>query len=160
MRLEWTGPQVRDDVRIAPKQVAFFGLWVCLLAGCAAIHEEQSRDPPGEYVIAGMVIRNDLAYPVSDVMIEVPATGAFAGCGNIMPRTACSTTFESIDYRRNALKVSWKEYGQPQQTDEFILRVPDTARPGDAFVVEVSVFAPGQAGARLVESDPAALRIH
>lgn len=148
------------SVREVLRPVAFCGLWAWLLAGCAAVPEDQSGEPQGEYVIAGMVIRNELVYPVTDVMIEVPATGAFAGCGNIMPRTACSTTFERIDYRRNALVVSWKEYGQPRQTDAFILQIPQTARPGDAFLVEVSVFAPGQAGARLVESDPAALRTH
>jgi len=147
-------------VRRALKLVAFCGLWSWLFAGCAAAPEDQSSEPLGEYVIAGMVIRNELAYPVTDVMIEVPVTGAFAGCGNIMPRTACSTTFERIDYQRNALVISWKEYGQPQQTGEFNLRIPNTAQPGDAFLVEVSVFAPGQAGARLIESDPAALRTH
>ena len=148
------------SVRRAPRWVAFCVSWPWLLAGCAAVPADQSQRPQGEYVIAGMVIRNGLAYPVTDVMIEVPATGAFAGCGNIMPRTSCSTTFERIDYRRNALVVSWKEHGQPHQTDEFILRVPDTARPGDEFLVEVSVFAPGRAGASLIESDPAALRTH
>lgn len=148
------------SIRRALQQVVCCCLWAWLFAGCAATPGDQSQEPQIEYVIAGMVIRNELAYPVTDVMIEVPATGAFAGCGNIMPGTACSTTFERIDYRRNALVVSWKERGQPHQTDEFILQIPEAARPGDAFLVEVSVFAPGQAGARLVESTPAALRTH
>jgi hypothetical protein len=82
-------------------------------------------------------------------MIDVPATGTFAGCGNILPRSACSTTFQQIDYRGNALVVSWREYGELRSTDEFVIEVPDSAVAGDAFSVEVIVFAPGQAGARL-----------
>jgi hypothetical protein len=134
--------------------------WLCafLLSGCAALPTDKSQSGEGEIVVAGMVIRNELAYTVTDVMIEVPKTGAFAGCGNILPRSACSTTFEQIGYRGNPMVVSWREHGQPQRMDEFVLPVPDAALPGDTFVVEVRVFAPGQAGAQLVETDPEEVR--
>ena len=125
---------------------------VCaLLIGCATgLHEE--RPLPGQSaVISGVVIRNELPYPVMDVMIEVPATGGFAGCGNILPRSECSNAFEQLDYRANPVVIRWKERGQPQQTDEFTIKLPGAARTGDAYRVEVIVFAPGQAGARLAE---------
>lgn len=138
--------------------LALYCLCLALLSGCAAAPAGSSESGEGGIFVAGMMIRNELAYPVTDVMINVPATGAFAGCGNISPRSACSTTFEQVDYRRNPLVVSWKEHGQPQRTDEFIPRVPATAVPGDSFLVEVVVFAPGQAGAHLVETDRAGLR--
>ena len=102
--------------------------------------------------ITGVVIRNELPYAVTDVMIEVPATGAFAGCGNILPRTACSNAFQQVDYRANPMVIRWSEHGQPQQTGEFTVQRPNGAVPGSEFVVEVIVFAPGQAGARLTEA--------
>lgn len=109
-------------------------------------------------VVQGVVIRNELAYPVNDVMIEVPASGNFAGCGNILPRSECSNTFQGVDYRANAVVIRWKEHGEPHQTDEFTIELPQDALPGEAFVVEVIVFAPGQAGARLVDAAAGMLR--
>ena len=109
-------------------------------------------------VVEGVVIRNELAYPVNDVLIEVPASGNFAGCGNILPRSECSNTFEGVDYQANAVVIRWKEHGQPHQTDEFTIKLPQDASPGDAFVVEVVIFAPGQAGARLLDAAAGPLR--
>jgi hypothetical protein len=105
-------------------------------------------------IIDGFVIHNGLFYPVTDVMIEVPATGRFAGCGNILPRTVCRSGFEAFDYSANAVRVSWKEQGAPRGTDEFIIEVPEDMPAGAAAEVEVVIFAPGQAGARLVRKAP------
>jgi hypothetical protein len=84
-------------------------------------------------------------------MIEVPATGAFAGCGNVLPRTACSNAFPGVDYRSNAVLVNWRERGAAHSTGEFVIEIPDTLKSGEAAVVEVVIFAPGQAGARLIQ---------
>jgi hypothetical protein len=135
---------------------------ICLTAaglpGCASGPAATAPSGAPGIAIEGLVIRNDLAYSVTDVMIDVPATGAFAGCGNILARSECRTTFQQIDYRGNGLVVSWKEHGQPQKTDEFVVRPPTDASPGDAFMVEVVVFAPGQAGARLVDVNAGKIR--
>jgi len=101
--------------------------------------------------VEGMVIRNDLAFPVTDVMITVPETGAFAGCGNIMPRTNCRTSFESVGYYGKAMVVSWSEYGQKQSTKNFIIEPGadiDTQKPA---WLEVTIFAAGQAGAKFIQ---------
>jgi hypothetical protein len=129
-----------------------------LIFACASApaDKRQSLNPP--IVISGVVIRNELPYPVTDVMIEIPATGAFAGCGNILPRTACSNAFQRVDYRANSMVIRWREHGQPQQTDEFTVQRPDSAAPSSEFVVEVVIFAPGQAGARLAEASSEDLR--
>lgn len=124
-----------------------------LLLGCASGPPEEPAVADSGIHIVGMVIRNELPYTVTDVMIDVPATGAFAGCGNILPRSQCSTTFQQVEYQGNSLVLSWKEYGAPQHTDEFAVPEPTGAGPGDSFVVEVVVFAPGQAGARLLAAD-------
>ena len=104
--------------------------------------------------IDGIVIRNQLAYPVHDVMVEVPATGGFAGCGMILRRSQCSTSFPAAAYRRNPLVVRWTEYGEARATDEILLEPPAGANAAAGWWLEVVIFAPGQAGARLV-SPPA-----
>jgi uncharacterized protein YceK len=125
-----------------------------LVQGCASAPPDARQSSGQSIFISGVVIRNELPYPVTDVMIEVPASGGFAGCGTILPRTACSNSFQNVDYRANAALIRWKEHGQPQQTEEFTLQAPDSALPGSEFIVEVIVFAPGQAGARLAEAKP------
>ena len=129
-----------------------------LLSACASEPSSQRPSSSQSIVISGVVIRNELPYPVTDVMIEAPATGAFAGCGNILPRTACSNSFQNIVYRANAVVIRWKEHGQPQQTEEFTIQALESTLPGNEFVVEVIVFAPGQAGARLAEANPQDLK--
>lgn len=122
-----------------------------LLQGCATAMQvgDDARQPA--VLITGIEIRNDLAYPVTDVLIEVPATGAFAGCGNLLPRTACSNAFEGVDYRSNAVVIHWRERGQDYSTGEFVIEIPADMQPDRPAVVEVLIFAPGEAGARLVQ---------
>jgi len=126
--------------------------WLCLLllSGCAPGGASQARPDGTGVFVEGVVIRNELAYPVTDVMIEVPASHSFAGCGNILPRSQCANSFQQQDYRQNALVVSWKEHGEPHATDPFVVALPGGVQPGTALVLEVIVYAPGQAGARLV----------
>lgn len=125
----------------------------CLLAACASQGAEQEPFIDSGIKIEGIVISNELVYPVTDVMAEVPATGEFAGCGNILPRSRCSTSFPAADYRGNAIVVRWAEYGEAHSTDEFVIKVPKDMTPGSIAWLEVIVFARGQAGARLI-SDP------
>jgi hypothetical protein len=141
-----------------PVNLALAGGLLTLLAACANGLPPAGAEPEQTVAVAGVVIRNELAYPVTDVMIEVPATGSFAGCGTVLPRSECSNTFQQVDYRGNAVVVRWREHGQPHQTDEFTVAPPPDARAGDEFRVEVTVFAPGQAGARLLQQVPGDVR--
>lgn len=102
-------------------------------------------------VVEGMLIKNELPFPITDVMINIPSTGGFAGCGNVMPRSVCRTSFEKVDYTANALVVSWKEYGTSHQTGEVVLELPGDLDPVKPVWLEVVVFAMGQAGARFVQ---------
>jgi uncharacterized protein YceK len=124
-----------------------------LLSGCSTAsftaREAATGSPALE--IAGFVIRNELAFPVTDVLIEVPATGAFGGCGNILPRSDCRTSFEQVDYAANAMIVRWKEYGQQHQTPEFVIDVPDGLDPAVPAWIEVRIYMMGQAGATLIQ---------
>jgi hypothetical protein len=128
----------------------FFLMCFSLLAACTAVPVSDTSSQPA-LSIAGMIIRNGLLYPVTAVLIKVPDTGAFAGCGNILPESHCRTSFEAVSYSGNAMVVSWKEHGQDYSTGEF------TVEPGKEIDVskptwlEVTIFAAGQAGARFVQ---------
>lgn len=128
-----------------------------LLSACQSAPAGAPQSPAPQAVISGVSIRNELPYQVTDVMIEVPATGGFAGCGTILPRTECSNRFQHVDYRANQVVIRWREHGQPQQTEPFVIALPAGSSAGDAFHVEVVIFGPGQAGARLAQ--PAASEV-
>lgn len=135
---------------------SFIALFLLSLAGLQACAPVSESSKPGEIsaiMIEGMVIRNELSFPVTEVMIDVPATGVFAGCGNILPGSECRTSFEAVDYAANAVVVSWKEHGQSHQTGEFVIEIPADLDPGKVAWVEVIIFAMGQAGARLIQSE-------
>ena len=126
-------------------------MMACLLASCASTGGEDKPLEATGIIVEGIIIQNALMYPVMDVMIEVPATGGFAGCGNILPRTECKTSFPARDYSGNPVVVRWKEHGNPHQTDAFVVELPEDVVPGDVVWLEVIVFAAGQAGARLIQ---------
>lgn len=128
-------------------------LLVCVMlvaSACSAVQKDVTKSKDSGIDIDGIIIRNQLLYPVTDVIVEVPATGAFAGCGNILGRSQCSTSFPSADYKQNAIVVSWKEYGEPHRTAEFVVKIPVGMQSGSVAWLEVIVFASGQAGAKLV----------
>jgi hypothetical protein len=125
-------------------------MFFTLLPACSPVTVSEINPLPA-LSIAGMIIRNDLLYPVTEVMIQVPETGDFAGCGNILPESDCRTSFQTVDYSGNAMVVSWKEYGQEHSTREFVVepgRDIDASKPA---WLEVTIFAAGQAGARFVQ---------
>jgi hypothetical protein len=127
-----------------------------LLTGIALFHSacsvpETAPSVPGGIEIEGVVIRNQLAFAVTDAGILALSTGNFVSCGNITARTACSTGFPNRNYSSGKLVVRWRERGVDQSTDEFELQIEgdiDAHRPA---WIEVVIFSPGEAGARLVQ---------
>jgi hypothetical protein len=122
------------------------------LAACVSVPPRVPEAEQAPVVIEGIVIRNTLSWSVTDVMVEVPATGGFAGCGNLMARSNCSTSFQETDYRAHPIVIRWREHGQAQQTGEFVVKIPEGMPAGQVAWIEVIIFAPGQAGAKLVEA--------
>jgi hypothetical protein len=133
------------------RSVGCWALLALLVSACASQQSARERAQEEAIVIDGIVIRNELAFPVTDVLLEVPATGAFAGCGNILPRSECRTSFEAVDYRAYPMQISWKEYGQPQKTDSFVLRPTANLDRSRSVRVEIRIYAMGQAGAALTQ---------
>jgi hypothetical protein len=127
-----------------------FLMCISLLPACTAVPVPEASSQPA-LSIAGMIIRNDLFYPVTEVMISVPETGAFAGCGNILPESRCQTSFEAVDYSGNAMVVSWKEHGQDHSTKEFVVEPGKDIDASKPAWLEITIFAAGQAGAKFVQ---------
>lgn len=124
-------------------------LALCSLAACSSVPESAPK-PVGVEVDAVTII-NQLAISITDVQVLAPVSGNFVSCGNIIGRSACSTGFPNNYYSSNPVIVSWKEQGQPQSTDEFVVKIGsdiDINRPAQ---LEVFIFSPGQAGAKLVQ---------
>ncbi len=126
----------------------FMAVSLCLLLACSTAKENQPKATG--IVIDGVVIRNELALTVTEVTLLVPASGNFVSCGNIMARSECSTTFPGRDYYANEVVITWKEYGDPQSTDEFVISIPDSIDRNRPVRLEVIIFNRGQAGAKLV----------
>jgi len=122
---------------------------VFLLLACAPA-QEKMPEPTG-IEIDGVIIRNELAFAVTEVQLLVPRSGNFVGCGNVMARSQCSTKFPSRDYYANEVIISWKEYGQQQSIGPFVIKLPDNVDPDRPATLEVIIFNNGQAGAKLVQ---------
>jgi hypothetical protein len=125
-------------------------MFITVLSACSQVPVPEINPAPA-LSIAGMIIRNDLLYPVREVMIKVPETGDFAGCGNILPESNCRTSFETVDYAGNAMVVSWKEYGQEHSTKAFVVEPGRDIDVNKPAWLEVTIFAAGQAGAKFVQ---------
>jgi hypothetical protein len=134
-------------LRLRLTAIALFGL----LTACAGESQRAQTASDSGIDIAGIIIRNSLDYSVKNVIVQVPATGRFAGCGNIHPRTECKTSFPAIGYRKNGLLVTWLEHGEAKATDEFVVEPPAGSKPGDSLWLEVVIYSAGLAGARLVQ---------
>lgn len=116
---------------------------------CANIQVKTPETLPSGMEIEAIVIRNELPYGVTDVQILAVNTGRFAGCGNLMAGTACRTDFETTALYAGKAVVTWKERGEPQTTGEFVIEAPDRVDPSRPAWLEVIIFAPGDAGARI-----------
>jgi len=132
-------------------RVLLFCFFAVLIQGCASSSAKPDSPETALLVVEGIVISNELPFPVTDVMINIPASGRFAGCGNIMPASACRTSFTAVDYRADAMVVSWKEYGKPHATDAFVVEAPEDMDPEKPVWLRVVVFAMGQAAAEFVQ---------
>jgi len=142
-----------DSTRLAFRLVRWIALAVLALQllGCSTAASRPEKKTEAVVEVDGVIIRNQLGIPVTDVRILAVAAGDFVTCGNITARSTCSTGFSNRYYSSDKLQVTWKEYGAPQSTDEFDLEPADDIQLGRPAQVEVIIFSPGQAGVRLVQ---------
>jgi uncharacterized protein YceK len=124
-------------------------LSVLLSAACSTVRQAPPAGPVVE--VDGVIIRNQLGRPVTDVTVLAVAAGGFVTCGSVLARSTCSTGFQNRYYASDKLQVTWKESGIPQSTDEFTIEPNDEIDLDRPAQVEVIIYAPGQAGVRLVQ---------
>jgi hypothetical protein len=125
-----------------------------LLLNACAVSGESPPTHGAAFEIVGVRIFNQLESSIADAQILVLQTGSFVSCSSIQPATSCSTSFPGREYGGGPMRVTWKEQGLPQATDDFALKTEAFATSARPLWVEVVIFAPGQAGARLVQRDP------
>ena len=123
-------------------------LW--LVTACGQVQPAMQNTP--SIAIHGVIIRNDLVISVTDVQLLVPSTGNFVSCGNIMARSMCATKFPHADYYSQKVVVSWTEKGQSHSTGEFALKIPEWLDLTKPTRLEVMIFSPGEAGAKLLQN--------
>lgn len=126
------------------------GLFALYLVACAAVTPVENTP---SIQISGMVLQNQTQMYVSAVRLLVPATGNFVSCGNIPPKSMCSTTFPEAAYTGNPVEITWSQGGEIHSTGQFIVQLPtdlDKKRPA---MVHIVISGPGLAGAMIVQSE-------
>jgi len=123
---------------------------VLFLSACST-PSKQANSASSVMAIDGVQINNQLSITITDVQVLVPATGNFVSCGAILRHTACSTSFPGRQYKHTPVQVTWKEQGQAQATGNFVIDPPASLDPSRQLWMEVVIFAPGQAGAKLAQ---------
>ena len=124
-------------------RLAATGLLIVCLIACAAAPAE--RAPAVR--IAGMVMQNQTQMYVSAVRLLVPATGNFVSCGNIPPKSRCSTTFPEAAYTGNPVEITWSQGGQIHSTGQFTVQLPGNLDHKRPAMVHIVISGPGLAGA-------------
>jgi hypothetical protein len=123
-------------------------LTVCSCGGTAV----KSLTPSAPAIeIHEVVIRNLLPYPIKNVQILAPATGNFVSCGNIFQQSQCSTTFPVANYSETPVQISWTEWDAPRSMPPIGLNVPEAFEFDRPATIEVTVYSPGQAAAKLIQ---------
>jgi uncharacterized protein YceK len=130
---------------------AIFFFLALFASGCSTAVKLGQKPVAPPVVIHEVIIRNELPYPVKDVQILSPASGNFVSCGNIVQKTQCSTTFPPRNYSENPVQISWKEWGTARSLAPFALTIPEGFDSGRPASIEITIFSPGQAGAKLVQ---------
>lgn len=127
------------------------GLALCLLAlgSLLAACAGSSATTPPTLRVEGLSFENRSGSPISQIRLEVPATGGFVSCGHIAPGNVCSSRFPGVTYGGEPVRVSWVQGGQPWSTGELRLSPGKAVRDAGAGVVRVLVLAPGSAGVQL-----------
>jgi hypothetical protein len=124
----------------------FLGSSILLLPACSS---QGFVKPPLQ--IEGMSIENQTQMWVSAVRLLVPVTGNFVSCGNISPRSRCSTTFPEAGYTGNPVEITWSQGGQIHSTGQFVIQLPDDLDYDKPAMVRIVIAGPGSAGAAIVQ---------
>lgn len=128
----------------------------CMLAACATDGGTEPgpdlpvADDPVPFTIEGLTIHNGTGGVVRSVTVLVPATGRFVSCGNILPRSQCSTTFPATVHQGHAVRVEWQQGGETWTVGPFVVAAPEGATEQSTVQAQVILSGPGAAGARFV----------
>lgn len=120
-------------------------LHLLILASCASSTRQTGL------MIDGLIFRNQSGANVYNVQIHVNKTSAFAECSPVLAGNDCTTTFQAVSYRGNAITISWTQNDQAFKTEEFHAELPEPVIDGKNARVLVIIRRGGIADASLVQ---------
>lgn len=92
---------------------------VLLASACATKYQPS-------YMYNEILVVNNSRELLQEVTITASGTGRTFSCGNIAPLGICSNQFENRRYQYNPIQISWVFGNFAQQTEEFVVPVPDS----------------------------------
>jgi hypothetical protein len=104
---------VKNIVRVA---VIIVGLQ---LSACSTL----VLDKPNNFFINEIVIHNSSDILLEKAKLKVSKSYGLFSCSNIIPHTACSTTFPVRPYEGNWVKISWQKNGKEISTENIHIPV-------------------------------------
>jgi hypothetical protein len=125
-----------------------------LMSSCATLPDKEPAIEPAPVPgleIHGLLIFNGTSSVISTAQLLVPATGGFVSCGNILPRSQCSTLFPEQEYRERPVNISWTKGAQSWSTGDISIQLPAIVDPELPAYVRVIIVGPGVAGASIVQ---------
>jgi hypothetical protein len=99
------------------------------------------------YMYNEILVVNNSRELLQEVTITAPSTGRTFSCGNIAPLGICSNHFDNRRYQYNPIRISWVVGNFAQQTEEFVVPVPDSFATGVPLKGVLAVSAEGQMSA-------------
>ena len=99
------------------------------------------------YMYNEIIVVNNSRELLQEVTINAPGTGRTFSCGNIAPLGICSNQFDNRRYEYNPIRIAWAFGNSTQQTEEFVVPVPDSFATGVPLKGVLAVSPEGQMSA-------------
>lgn len=124
-------------------QRSLLAIFIFIAAGCAGA-------PPTEPVrVGGLVFHNNTLQPLEDVRLQVPKTGGFISCNQILQGRQCATTFPSRLYRGTPVIISWRQGGEQFSSGKIQIQSRQKSVPGKVATVYVTLNIDGSVEAKV-----------
>lgn len=120
---------------------------LALATGCIGPHTVEDSG----IVIDGLQFNNPTPDTLTDIQLQVIATGELVGCSHIPPGGQCSTRFPLRRYRGNEVEISWFHHKRRLSTGRLVIVVPPEPPAGVPLTVKVNIDSGGQAQAVLAQ---------
>ena len=94
---------------------------------------------PNNFLINEIVIHNSSNIMLEKAQLKVSKGNGLFSCSNIIPHTACSTSFPVRPYGGNWVKISWQRNGKEISTENIHIPVDNEITAGSVMrgIIEI-----------------------